>query len=528
MTRKHTVPTLTALRLLPLPVAAAAVLAGSAAWAGALSAGTPVQVVDHPLAAASQTCAQSVAQQTAQGSTNYPGAEVEPMVAGDPANPRHLVAAFQQDRWSDGGSNGLTTAVSYDGGGTWKLASSQPQFSICEGATPGSPGYFNRATDPWVSFSADGKTVYQISDSFNANGPGFGGASSIIVSRSTDGGDTWSTPAVLQLDTSTTVLNDKETVTADPTDSGRAYAAWDRLASPTTNANPDAYLHSIAYRGPSLFSSTADGGSTWSAGRVIYDPGQNDQTIGNEIVVEPAGPAKGTLIDGFNLILNSGGKGKPATTYTVALIRSTDHGATWSTTPITVAPITDAPVTIAGHPVRTGDIIPQFTADPNTGTLYAVWQDGSFSSTGAAKVAFSRSTDAGTTWSKPIRIDQSPGDVAAFTPAVHVSSNGTIGVTYYDLQNATSAQPGLTDAYMVTCAAATTDCTSTANWSSGGQTRLSTTGSFDMTTAPNAGGYFVGDYEGVTSSLTTFDPFFIMTKPIATAGPTDPFSTTAK
>lgn len=51
--------------------------------------------------------------------------------------------------------------------------------------------------------------------------------------------------------------------------------------------------------------------------------------------------------------------------------------------------------------------------------------------------------------------------------------------------------------------------------------------SFDMTTAPNAEGFFVGDYEGLTSTGSTFDPFFVMAKPIATKGPTDPFANTA-
>jgi hypothetical protein len=74
--------------------------------------------------------------------------------------------------------NGLTNVVSTNGGATWTLAAGQPRFTICAGAQPGSPGYFDRATDPWVSFSADGQVAYSISDSFNANGPAFGGASS--------------------------------------------------------------------------------------------------------------------------------------------------------------------------------------------------------------------------------------------------------------------------------------------------------------------------------------------------------------
>ena len=50
---------------------------------------------------------------------NYVNAEVEPFVAVNPASPSHLIAAFQQDRWSNGGARGLATAVSANGGSTW-------------------------------------------------------------------------------------------------------------------------------------------------------------------------------------------------------------------------------------------------------------------------------------------------------------------------------------------------------------------------------------------------------------------------
>jgi hypothetical protein len=327
-------------------------------------------------------------------------------------------------------------------------------------------------------------------------------------------------------DPSTTVLNDKESVTADPLHPSGAYVVWDRLVSPSVNANPTAFPVTPAFRGPAWFSATTDGGKTWSTARQIYDPGQKNQTIDNQIVVEPAGAAKGTLVDGFVQILTKGGKGNNASAVSnVAVIRSADGGATWSK-PVIVSQITSAPVTIAGQLVRSGDGIPAFTADPATGDLYAVWQDGRFSPDGQAKIALSRSTDGGLTWSTPVRIDQSPGDVPAFTPQVHINADGTIGVSYYDLQNATAAQPGLTDAYLVTCPA-TSDCSSAASWAAGSQTLLSTTGSFDMTTAPNAEGLFVGDYEGLTSTGSTFDPFFVMAQPIATKGPTDPFANTA-
>jgi len=512
----------------PLAVGASIVLAATAAVAaaGVLTASAPAQAPDHPLAAASSTCAASVARQIALGSVNYPGAEVEPYVASDPTNPSHLVASFQQDRWNDGGSNGLTNVVSFNGGATWQLATSQPQFTSCEGAASGSPGFFDRATDPWVSFSSDGNIVYSITDAFNANGPAFGGASSIIISRSTDGGLTWQTPVTARLDTSTTVLNDKESVTADPSLPKTAYAAWDRLVSPSQNANPGAFNHSPAFAGPAMFSKTTDGGLTWSQGRAIFDPGEKNQTIGNQIVVPTAGPAAGTLVDGFDLILTKGGLGNNRReSDTVAVIRSTNGGATWSQA-ISVAAMDVAHVNIAGHAVRSSDELPEFAVAPS-GTLYAVWQDGRFSPNGTSKIALSSSTDGGLHWSTPIRVDQSPGDAPAFTPQVRVAADGTVGVSYYDLEHATTAQPGLTDAFIAHCHAATSDCSNAANWVTGGETRLSTSGSFDMTTAPDAGGYFVGDYEGLTSSGSTFDPFYIMAQPMATSGVTDPFANTA-
>jgi hypothetical protein len=499
----------------------ACVLAGSAvAAASAAAAGTPVRVPDNPLGG-NPTCTAQVQAQTAAGSTNYPDAEVEPYVAVDPTDPSHLIASVQQDRWNDGGSNGLTNTVSFDSGSHWQLAQGQPTFSICEGAAQGSAGYFNRATDPWVSFSADGKTAYSISDSFNADGPAFGGASSIIISRSTDGGLHWQAPVTAELDASNTVLNDKESLTADPLSPNKAYAAWDRLVSPSTNANPSAFNHSPAFRGPAMFSSTSDSGVSWSKGRVIFDPGQNQQTIGNVVVVPKSGPAAGQVIDGFDLINNKRPNVKHTiSTFSVAIVRSANGGSTWSG-PTIVAEQQVAQVFINGQYIRTSDELPEFATGP-TGNLYAVWQDGRYTTGGTPKVAFSMSSDGGATWSSPIRIDQSPGGVQAFTPQITVRADGTVAVQYYDLENATTAQPGLTDQFLVSCSAA---CTNPASWAAGGERRLSTSGSFDMLTAPVAVGPFVGDYTGLTTTTGgVFESAFVMASPRAVTGPTDLFA----
>jgi hypothetical protein len=496
------------------------------ASANTLTAGTVTQAPDQPWAGTTvnqPACNNEIAASTAAGSTNSPGSEVEPYVVTDPASPQHLVAAFQQDRWNDGGNNGDVAEFSNDGGANWTLSSNQAAFTICAGGT------FDRGSDPSLAYSVGGSTVYQASLAFNANGPAFGGSSSVQVSRSTDGGASWQTPVVVQQDNSTTVLNDKEWVTADPTNDSVAYLVWDRLVSPSTKANPDAFTHSPAFRGPALFSKTTDGGATWSPTKIIFDPGQENQTIDNEIVAPKTGPGAGDLIDGFTLLLNKGGLGNhPRGAAAVAMIRSNDGGATWSK-PTIISPLNIAEATsLTGQPYRTGDTLPQFTSDPSNGNLYVTWQDGRFSSAGQPKVAFSQSTDGGATWSTPIEVDQAPAGAEAFTPQISVGSDGTIGVSYYDNQNATVSAPGNTDEYIVHCHAASVDCTDPANWAAGGETLLSTSGSFDMTTAPfSESGFFTGDYEGLSTSGTTFDPYFVMAQPIATLGKTDPFANTA-
>jgi hypothetical protein len=223
------------------------------------------------------------------------------------------------------------------------------------------------------------------------------------------------------------------------------------------------------------------------------------------------------------LILNNGGRGNPRSTFSAAIIRSTDGGSTWSG-PTVIAQQQVAQVFINGEYIRTSDELPEFTADPN-GNLYAVWQDGRFSPTGNAKIAFSMSSNGGASWTAPIRVEASKGNAPAFTPQVTVDANGRVAVQYYDLENATASEPGATDQFIVTCSS---NCSSASSWS--GETLLSNApppGSFDMLQAPVAVGPFVGDYDGLTPASTGLVSAFVMAKPIATKGPTDLFTNSA-
>lgn len=188
-----------------------------------------------------------------------------------------------------------------------------------------------------------------------------------------------------------------------------------------------------------------------------------------------------------------------------------------------VSVITDAKIrTLDGRAVRTGDTPPSWAVNPSTGTLYVAWQDGRFASDGHAQIAFSQSTDGGLHWTSPVRINK-VASTQAFNPAVFVASDGSVGVTHYDMRNATAAAPGQTNYFGLRCAAGS-DCTNPASWTEVG---LDAAAGFDMRTAPvTLDGFFVGDYEGLCAMGSTFSSLFVLARPEATKGPSHPFSNT--
>ena len=439
----------------------------------------------------------------------YLNSEVEPWLDVNPANPANLVGAWQQDRWDDGGARGLVAGVSFDGGLNWASVVI-PKITQCSGGTAANGGNYQRSTDPWVSFGPDG-TVHQLALSFNDFVPPFTEFDfdhALLASKSTNGGLTWSDPEVVIRDTDANVFNDKQTITADPVNAGNVYAVWDRLVFPTSErANVIAGFVTAAFRGPAWFARSTDGGDSWEPARQIYDPGQNDQTIGNQIVVLP----DGTLVNLFNEIHNDNSKKQRGDS--VRIIRSTDEGDTWSK-PILVDRLGTIFVTDpeSGDDVRTGDIIPDIAVAPN-GDLYVVWQDARPNGGQADGIALAKSTDGGLTWSQRVKVNKTPtnipiGNQQAFTPSVDVAADGTVAVTYYDFRNNTVAADLKTDYFVVHChpGGSSTGCTSESDWVN--EIKL-TDVSFDMRQAPlTTTGFFTGDYEGLASASNDFTPFF--------------------
>lgn len=514
--------------------AALSILAAS----GTAFAAAPARVSQDPSPYATPGC---LALDNQPGSRNYLNSEVEPQVAVDPTNPSHLVGAWQQDRWSNGGAHGLVAGYSTDGGTTWTV--SPLPFSICYDAS-GYPGAFldyQRASDPWVSIgpgappgSAANSTVYASSLSFDQTAyPGDPNAThnAVGAASSYDGGATWSNVQAIIADPCISgtptgpgyacnndksyLFNDKNSVTADPVHPGVAYQVWDRLvAPPATGAG---FQHERAYFGPALMSKTVDFGRTWSNPQVIVGGASQNQTIGNQIVIDQQ---TGTLYDFFNLIQNASNAGGNRG-YNVAFVKSSDGGATWSK-PTVVASIQTAGVSDPNNlnpytnappaPSRTGDIIPEPAINPNTGQLYVVWQDARWNGGANDEVAISTSTNGGAAWSAPARVNAHTGQ-PAYNPSVYVNASGIVGVSYMQwgptisgneptsvfIRHSTS--PG------TSASAPTFDAVSPVD------------GPFNNLAAPVARGYFLGDYQGLVANATGFISFFVKTN-CADGGPT--------
>ena len=331
---------------------------------------------------------------------------------------------------------------------------------------------------PWLSFAPNGD-LYHISLSANGGitAAGFPN-SAILVSKSTDGGTSWGDPVTLKADNGPTTLNDKESLTADPTNANYAYAVWDRLQNPG-NADPvQVFLHAIGSRGPTWFSRTTNGGASWEPARRIYDPGTINQTIGNQIVVRP----NGDLFDFFDLIFSFKNSHK-IRGFNVAFIRSSDKGATWSGAKIidklNLVAVRDPDT---GQGVRTADFNPDVAVDPANGNLYVVWQDGRFSGGTRSDIAFTMSTDGGSTWSPTVKLDQNSAGTSAFLPSVEVAADGTVGVSYYDFRNNTPASGLPTDHWFLHCHSG---CSDPSNWA---ENHID--GGFDTEKFPTPGGRF--------------------------------------
>jgi hypothetical protein len=406
------------------------------------------------------------------GADQLVGAPEEPSLAAAPNDPRHLVAAWQQDRRPAGAAYGAAVALSRDGGATWKEAM-LPHLTHCAG------GPYALASDTWASIGPDGAAYVGALGVRPSGRPDL----AVTVSASRDGGASWAAPVVVSTAEPHAAILDKPSILADPRRPGRVYAVWARYLSDAVDQVG--------------FASSDDHGATWTAPVTLYAAGGEAQF--NQLLA----PADGSLLDVFS---EAGGP-LPKGRARVAAARSVDGGRTW-TAPVTVASIALTQTTDpdSGSTIRAyGQAVGAATGG---GRVYAAWFEDRRSGTSAIRV--SGSGDGGRSWGPPSSVVEEAAQ--PFLPTVAVAGSGAPGVTWYDLRDA-AAGPGLgTEVWYGTSA------DHGLTWRS---RRLD--GPFDLRIAPNAtgAGPFVGDYEGLVGLPSGFAAAYVRTLASGTANRTE-------
>src|SRR6185503_1826986 len=196
------------LRTRIVPVLTIAVVLALVAFP-AFAASVPLEIGTDSFTQA--TCAASTA-------TNHQ-ANVEPDSF---SNGSTIVASYQVGRIYDGGACAIGFSTSTNNGATW-TSGLLPGLTKYSGG-----GTFDRATDPAVAYDAQDNT-WMISSLVLTEAGGVKGVG-IYTSRSTDGGFTWGTPVAIP-NTAGMISPDKNWIVCDNTATspfyGNCYTEWD-------------------------------------------------------------------------------------------------------------------------------------------------------------------------------------------------------------------------------------------------------------------------------------------------------------
>ncbi len=412
-------------------------------------------------------------------------------LAVDPAGPDRIIVAWGQHRQSDGGWLGMVTAASGDGGRSWSR-SALPVATRCTG------GDHPHAADPWVAFGPSRRayvssivtTIQPVSAGTLPSAAYAPAPGAVLVHRLEVGDAMWSDPAAVDPDDAGT-LEDRDTLTPDPTDPNRLYLLWGKFLG--------------AIPGPNLlyFSRSDDGGQTFSAGRSIYQP-IGAAVLGVHGVVLP----DGALVAVFGEISVPSYAGVVASR--IRTIRSEDGGATWS-----------APGDIAEYcwctpkEAETGNALASAGTTPSTavggdGTIYVGWVD---QADGVYEIRYTRSRDGGRSWDAPAAAARVTAP--AMLPALAAGANGEVALIWYDVRKDV---PGDSQTSADWWMASSRDHGDT--WA---ETHLA--GPFDLRAALDTGSasYRLGDYFGLAATPGGFAAAIVQSGAPASSGPTDVF-----
>jgi hypothetical protein len=366
----------------------------SAALLGALAAACLFAAVAP---AAANVPLTQVSSDPFSNSTSQHATEVEPDTF---AHGSTIVSAFQVGRFFDGGATDIGFARSTNGGSSWSSG-----FLRGLTATSGTPdstgGSFERVSDASVAFDARHNTWLVSSIPLE---PGSLVVPTVFISRSTNGGATWSDPVSTPppaVPTTKVDLDKNWTVCDNHSGSpffGHCYTEFDNFGQ-----------GDLEY-----MTTSTDGGATWS---VPASTAGNDKGLGGQPLVQP----DGTVIVPFEAL-----NGK------IQAFRSSDGGQSWSRA------VTISGIRFHGNAggLRTSSL-PSAEIDGG-GRVYVAWEDCRFEKNCTANdIVLSRSSD-GVNWSAVLRvpIDAVGSGVDHFIPglAVDASTSGSgahLALAYY-------------------------------------------------------------------------------------------------
>jgi hypothetical protein len=236
------------------------------------------------------------------------------------------------------------------------------------------------------------------------------GNSSVGVSKSTDKGVTFSLPVQATVSANgPNTFQDKEWLAVDATGgprNGNLYLAWTSFTNNFVNAQI-------------LFTRSTDAGTTWSAPLAL-------SSLGPGLGHQAAMPAVG--LDGRLYVV-----WLDRSTGQLLISRSDDGGGTFSNPVIgggAITTLSQIPGTLNGN-IRANSF--PSIAIAQSGAVYVVYA----ASVGPdnADVFLVRSTDQGQSWSAPVRVNDDATTNDQWMPSVAVTSNGVIGVMFYDRRN---------------------------------------------------------------------------------------------
>ncbi|MGD8625895.1 MAG: Ig-like domain-containing protein, partial [Anaerolineae bacterium] len=233
----------------------------------------------------------------------------------------------------------------------------------------------------------------------------------------------WQAPVIVDRSTSTDkqwIMGDQDPQGTSPY-AGNLYMSWTSFGGTVTGI---------------VFSRSTDANQTWSAPIAL---------AGGDIQGSIVGTAPdGTVYVVFGRGIFYGGAG------TMEFVKSTNGGLSF-TSPALAANITAIPYNLpnpfGGTNFRSPASLPAFAVSPVDGNLYVAWAD---YRNGDSDIYLTRSTDGGTTWSAPVRLNDDPvgNGIDQFQPQVSVAPNGRVAVMWFDRRLACPDLPWIPAAHV--------------------------------------------------------------------------------